>query len=90
MFDPVAMYRTQARHSDPPPEAVFNSQLTEFIRARRRTTEEWLLFDAHTPVGRGSMDCRACGERWPCRAIFGLAARWSDDPEYRPEWRIEG
>lgn len=66
------------------------SALSEFVRARKRTEEEWTIADRHHPVGGGGMACEVCGEQWPCPALRELAARWSDDPEYRSEWRDLG
>ncbi|MFT4226101.1 MAG: hypothetical protein QM624_06745 [Micropruina sp.] len=53
------------------------------------TLDEWLTSDRHTR-GWGSSDCQVCKVRWPCDVFRTLAATWSDDPEYRPEWAPTG
>lgn len=59
-----------------------------FFRRRREEpgvpVEVWIAWHEHDSDGHL---CRLCRVEWPCQVVLDLVARWSDHPEYRPEWR---
>ena len=70
--------RMPQRRRPAPPEAIAASELAAFVRAHRRSEDDWLISDMHQP-GNGSRDCWKCHERWPCGEYLAMARRlgWS-------------
>lgn len=72
-FDPERALRQAARH--------------RWI-LERHTREPWSYFDDFTRQNVPCSRCAECESDWPCAEIKNLAAVWSDDPGFRPEWAL--
>lgn len=51
-----------------------------------RTCVDWR--DAPLADGGETEFGIAIPHQWPCRVARSIAARWSDHPDYRPEWKL--
>ncbi|MFT4224990.1 hypothetical protein [Micropruina sp.] len=88
----MATRSRRARNQPDPPHIVEGVRLSMFIKKHlpEAPIEVWATYYRHSPdYNPGDVRyCTLCGEVWPCRPQREVASRWSDDPEFRPEWSV--